>query len=46
MVEDLKYPEQTDAFISDVLNNNTSLNPNDADYKTVSGIDERKQQFN
>lgn len=43
--EDLKYPEQTDAFISDVLNNNTSLNPNDANYKTVSGIDERKRRL-
>jgi len=43
--EDLTYPDQTDTFISDVLNNNTSLNPNDADYKTVNSIDERKRRL-
>lgn len=43
--DDLTYPEQTDAFISDVLSNNTSLNPNDSDYKTVNSIDERKQRL-
>tara|TARA_R110000868_G_scaffold720_1_gene5189 strand:+ start:6582 stop:9056 length:2475 start_codon:yes stop_codon:yes gene_type:complete len=43
--DDLAFPVQTDSFISDVLNNNTILNPNDSDYKTVSGIDERKQRL-
>ncbi len=43
--ESLNFPDQTDAFISDVLNNNTSLNPNDSDYKTVSNINERKQRL-
>ncbi|WP_166966105.1 translocation and assembly module lipoprotein TamL [Yeosuana marina] len=43
--ENLNFPDQTDAFISDVLNNNTTLNPNDADYKTVSNINERKQRL-
>jgi outer membrane protein assembly factor BamA len=43
--EDLIYPEQTDAFITDVLNNNTSLNSTDADYKTVNSINERKQRL-
>ena len=42
---DLTYPIQTDAFISDVLNNNTSINPNDTNYKTVSSIEERKQRL-
>ncbi len=36
---------QTDVFISDVLNNNTSLTPNDADYRRVSAIDERKDRL-
>lgn len=43
--ENLTYPEQTDNFISNVLNNNTSLNPNDLDYKTVNSIDERKRRL-
>lgn len=43
--EDLTYPDQTDTFISDVLNNNTSLSPNDPDYKTVNSIDERKRRL-
>lgn len=43
--ENLNFPDQTDAFISDVLNNNTTLNPNDVDYKTVSNINERKQRL-
>ena len=43
--EDLKYPNETDAFIADVLNNNTSLNPEDPNYKTVASIDERKKRL-
>lgn len=43
--DNLLFPIQTDAFISDVLNNNTSLTPNDDSYKTVSSIHERKQRL-
>lgn len=43
--EDLLFPEQTDAFLSDVLNNNTSLTPTDNDYRTVSAINERKNRL-
>ncbi|MCF7567662.1 BamA/TamA family outer membrane protein [Sabulilitoribacter arenilitoris] len=43
--EDLLFPEQTDAFLSDVLNDNTSLTPTDNDYKTVSAINERKNRL-
>ncbi|WP_345276870.1 BamA/TamA family outer membrane protein [Litoribaculum gwangyangense] len=42
---DLLFPIQTDAFINDVLNNNTSLTPNDDGYKTVASINERKQRL-
>ncbi|MGZ0016484.1 translocation and assembly module lipoprotein TamL [Yeosuana sp. AK3] len=42
---DLTFPDQTDLFINDVLNNNTPLNSNDLDYKTVASIDERKQRL-
>ena len=42
---DLTFPEQTDMFISDVLNNNTTLTPNDNDYQTVSAINERKDRL-
>lgn len=42
---DLTFPDQTDLFINDVLNNNTPLNSNDLDYKTVTSIDERKQRL-
>ena len=41
----LTFPEQTDAFLSDVLNNNTTLNPEDNDYKTISAINERKDRL-
>ncbi|MCB4808676.1 BamA/TamA family outer membrane protein [Tamlana sp. 62-3] len=40
--EDLSIPEDADAFISDVLNNNTELTSDDSDYITVSNINERK----
>jgi outer membrane protein assembly factor BamA len=43
--DNLTYPDQTDLFIDDVLNNNTSLTPVDEDYKTVSSISERKQRL-
>jgi outer membrane protein assembly factor BamA len=36
---------EADIFINDVLTNNTSLNTNDSEYKTVSGIEERKQRL-
>ena len=36
---------EANIFINDVLTNNTSLNSNDSEYKTVSGIDERKQRL-
>lgn len=42
---DLTFPDLTDAFLSDVLNNNTSLTPIDDDYKTVSAINERKNRL-
>jgi hypothetical protein len=35
----------SDTFISDVLNENTSLSPSDANYKTVSAINERKERL-
>lgn len=41
----LAFPDQTDAFLSDVLGNNTSLMPEDNDYKTVSAINERKDRL-
>ena len=40
--EPLQYPNQTDAFINDVLSGNTTLTPNDNNYQTVSAINERK----
>lgn len=43
--DNLTFPEQTDVFINDVLNENTSLSPNDSDYKTVSAINERKERL-
>jgi len=43
--ENLTFPEQTDAFINDVLNENTSLTPIDNDFKTVSAINERKERL-
>lgn len=36
---------ETDIFINEVLTNNTSLNQTDEEFKTVSGIDERKQRL-
>ncbi|MBJ6367832.1 translocation and assembly module lipoprotein TamL [Snuella sedimenti] len=43
--EDLERPDQTDTFITEVLNDNTSLNPEDDDYKRVSAINERKNRL-
>ena len=40
--EDLTYPNQTDAFINDVLTGNTSLQPGDSEYDDVYSINERK----
>lgn len=42
---DLNYPDETDDFISDVLNENTSLTPDDENYITVSAINERKERL-
>lgn len=36
---------EADIFINDVLSNNTSLNPNDPSFKSVSSINERKQRL-
>ena len=36
---------EADNFINDVLTNNTLLTSNDSGYKTVSGIEERKQRL-
>tara|TARA_R110002049_G_scaffold293731_1_gene478933 strand:- start:11891 stop:14413 length:2523 start_codon:yes stop_codon:yes gene_type:complete len=38
-------PALSDTFMNDVLNENTALNPNDADFKTVSAINERKERL-
>jgi outer membrane protein assembly factor BamA len=43
--ESLSIPDGTDQFIDDVLNDNTSLTPNDDDYVDVSNIDQRKQRL-
>jgi len=43
--EDLTIPDQTDLFISDVLNEDTELTPVDEDYQTVSAINERKERL-
>ena len=43
--EPLSFPNQTDTFISDVLNANTSLNANDPDFRTVSAISERQNRL-
>ena len=42
---DLVFPNQTDMFISDVLNENTTLTSEDNDYQTVSAINERKDRL-
>ncbi|RIA08734.1 surface antigen-like protein [Flavobacteriaceae bacterium MAR_2010_72] len=41
----LTIPDQANAFINDVLNNNTSLNPGDDDYVNVNNIAQRKQRL-
>ena len=40
--EDLTYPNQTDAFINDVLTGNTSLQPGDSEYDDIYSLNERK----
>ena len=42
---DLSIPNGADAFINDVLANNTSLNPNDESYQDVSNIAQRKDRL-
>ena len=41
----LVFPNQTDAFLNDVLNDNTTLTSTDSDFKTVSAINERKNRL-
>lgn len=43
--ETLGFPDESDQFIGDVLNGNTSLTPNDDAYTSVNNIDERKQRL-
>ncbi len=43
--EELSKPDGAEMFISDVLSNNTSLSPNDEDFRRVSAIDERKDRL-
>ena len=43
--QNLTFPEQTNMFIEDVLNENTILTPNDNDYQTVSAISERQDRL-
>lgn len=40
--EKLSIPDGANLFIDDVLNNNTSLNPNDPEYIEVSNIEQRR----
>ncbi|MDX1277656.1 BamA/TamA family outer membrane protein [Oceanihabitans sediminis] len=42
---DLSIPTQTNLFINDVLNGNTTLTPDDPDFKSVSAINERKNRL-
>lgn len=42
---DLTFPDQTDVFINDVLNENTLITPSNPDYQTVSDINEREQRL-
>lgn len=42
---DLTYPDETDNFINDVLNESTSITTNDPEYQTVSDINERKDRL-
>src|SRR5690606_21669962 len=43
--EDLAYPNQTDAFINDVLSGNTSLQPGDGGSRSRTCINERKKRL-
>ncbi|MCK7590208.1 BamA/TamA family outer membrane protein [Subsaxibacter sp. CAU 1640] len=43
--DQLDIPEQADAFISDVLSQNTSLDPEEEAYQNVSNISERKNRL-
>ena len=43
--EDLTFPDETDQFMNDVLNENTSITPVDDDYQTVSDINEREERL-
>ncbi len=43
--ENLSIPTGANQFIADVLNNETSLSPNDENYSTISNIDQRKTRL-
>lgn len=43
--ESLPFPTEAETFISDVLNNNTSLTSGDQNYIDVSNISQRKQRL-
>lgn len=43
--ENLGIPDQADTFITDVLNGNTSLDPDDDAYRSVNAISERKERL-
>lgn len=43
--EDLSIPDGAEQFITDVLDENTSLTPEDDDFIAVSNIEERKQRL-
>jgi len=42
---DLGYPEGANTFISEVINNNTSLDPSNQDYVNVNNIKQRKDRL-
>jgi len=42
---DLTRPQGAETFITDVLNNNTILTPNNEDFRRVSAIEERKDRL-
>ena len=43
--QQLNLPQEANQFITDVLNNNTSLNPEDSDFVAISNIEERRQRL-
>lgn len=43
--DNLSIPDGADAFIGDVLNNNTTLTPNNENYEDVNNISQRKDRL-